>query len=398
MSSWQELTLGQLINDGCAELQTGPFGTMLNASEYTASGTPVIAVQDIGENKLIHNKFVYVDDNTVERLSKYRVLEGDIIFGRKGAVERRARIQKHEEGWLQGSDCIRVRFNDSIDSSFISYQFGSKTYREWMLQNSGGATMPSLNQEILKLLPIKLPGIEEQKAIATVLSSLDDKIDLLHRQNKTLEAMAETLFRQWFVEEAQEDWGDVRIDQLVEINARSLDKLYQYTNILYLDTGSLNQGVISELQSFTIEDAPSRAKRLVKHNDVLISTVRPDQKHYGIIKRPQDNLVVSTGFCVLSCIGIDPHFIYLLLTSNEMTEYLHSLAEGSTSTYPSLKPSDIGSLIFKKPPPNKLQEFADMSKSTWDKIFTNHNQIKTLEKLRDTLLPKLMSGEVRVAL
>jgi type I restriction enzyme, S subunit len=148
----------------------------------------------------------------------------------------------------------------------------------------------------------------------------------------------------------------------------------------------------------TLNDAPSRAKRLVQHNDVLISTVRPDQKHYGIIKNPLGKLVVSTGFCVLTCAKIDPHFIYLLLTNNEMTDYSHTIAEGSTSTYPSLKPSDIGSIVFQRPPDNKLKEFSNLAHDSWQKIEKNHIQIRTIEKLRDTLLPKLMSGEVRVAL
>ena len=104
MSEWKEYKLGELIANGHAELQTGPFGTMLNASEYVLEGTPVIAVQDIGENKLVYHKFVFVDENTAQRLSRYRVKENDIIFGRKGAVERRALIKKHEEGWLQGSN------------------------------------------------------------------------------------------------------------------------------------------------------------------------------------------------------------------------------------------------------------------------------------------------------
>jgi type I restriction enzyme S subunit len=124
--------------------------------------------------------------------------------------------------------------------------------------------------------------------------------------------------------------------------------------------------------------------------------VRPDQKHYGIIKNPIKNLVVSTGFCVLTCTKIDPHFIYLLLTNDEMTGYLHTIAEGSTSTYPSLKPSDIGDIVFQLPPDDRLKEFANIAHNSWGKIEKNHIQIRTLEKLRDTLLPKLMSGEVRV--
>ncbi len=153
---------------------------------------------------------------------------------------------------------------------------------------------------------------------------------------------------------------------------------------------------IESLQLLDLKEAPSRARRLVKQNDVLISTVRPDQKHYGIIKNPRPNLVVSTGFCVLTCLNIDPHFIYILLTNNEMTDYLHSIAEGSTSTYPSLKPSDIEKIEFLLPPKNKLDDFAAIASDNWNKIKLNHNQIRTLENLRNNLLPKLMSGEVRV--
>jgi type I restriction enzyme S subunit len=208
--------------------------------------------------------------------------------------------------------------------------------------------------------------------------------------------MAETLFRQWFVEEVKEDWEEVKIGDFVKTNTTSINKGYKYTCIKYLDTGSLSDGRIDFLQKLELDKAPSRAKRLVKHNDILISTVRPNQKHFGIIKKPVKNLVVSTGFCVVSCYKIDPHFIYMLLTSNEMTEYLHSIAEGSTSTYPSLKPSDIEAVCFFKPPKDKLIQFSEIANNNWNKIDYNQQQIRTLEKLRDTLLPKLMSGEVRV--
>lgn len=260
-----------------------------------------------------------------------------------------------------------------------------------------GAVQPKLNKATLSKIPLYLPSsTAEQKAIASVLSSLDDKIDLLHRQNKTLEAMAETLFRQWFIEEAKEDWEEVQVKEVTTLNRRSVGKNYIHGDILYLDTGSLTKGVVGELQSYSLNEAPSRAKRLVQHNDILISTVRPNQCHYGIVSEPKDNLVVSTGFCTITCETISPYFVYLLLTNTEMTEYLHSIAEGSTSTYPSLKPEDIGAVVFQMPPKELLQQFHNLAESYWQKIHSNHKQIQTLENLRDTLLPKLMSGEVRV--
>ena len=187
------------------------------------------------------------------------------------------------------------------------------------------------------------------------------------------------------------------VGDYVELNRASIDKNYSHNVIEYLDTGSLTEGKIEGFQTIALTDAPSRAKRLVQHNDVLISTVRPDQKHYGIIKYPIDNLVVSTGFCVITCTKIDPHFIYLLLTGEEMTDYLHTIADASTTTYPSLKPSDIGAITFQLPPDDRLKEFGEIAQDAWEKIEKNHIQIRTLEELRDTLLPKLISGQIRVS-
>ncbi|MCK6727141.1 MULTISPECIES: restriction endonuclease subunit S [Enterobacter cloacae complex] len=260
-----------------------------------------------------------------------------------------------------------------------------------------GAAQPKLNKASLNLIPLYLPIDEsEQKAIASILSSLKDKIDLLHCQNKTLESMAETLFRQWFIEESQDEWPEATLNQYVELNKSSIDKKYNIKEIQYLDTGSLTKGKISELKKILLSDAPSRAKRLVNNFDIIISTVRPDQCHYGICIDPPSNLVVSTGFCVITSKSLSPFFIYYLITSEDMTEYLHSIAEGSTSTYPSLKPEDIGNIPFLYPSEEKLKNFHDLVGSYWNKIHNNHKKIQTLETLRDTLLPKLMSGEVRV--
>ncbi|HDT5973850.1 TPA: hypothetical protein QHB94_005625, partial [Klebsiella michiganensis] len=260
-----------------------------------------------------------------------------------------------------------------------------------------GSSHPLLTQKLLNSIETKTAlNPNEQKSIASVLSSLDDKIDLLHRQNKTLESMAETLFRQWFIEEAQDEWPEKSLNQYVELNKSSISKKYDFKEIQYLDTGSLTKGKISELQTMLLSEAPSRAKRLVNEFDIIISTVRPDQCHYGICIDPPSNLVVSTGFCVISGKSISPFFIYYLLTSEDMTEYLHSIAEGSTSTYPSLKPEDIGNVLFLYPGEEKLKNFHKLVGSYWNKIHNNYKKIQTLETLRDTLLPKLMSGEVRV--
>jgi len=286
--------------------------------------------------------------------------------------------------------------NLEFEPDFIYWLLRTRDYQGYIVGSASGTSIMHTSPSRIEDYACLLPPLPEQKAIAGVLSSLDDKIDLLHNQNATLEKMAKTLFRQWFVEEAKEEWEDITVADMAIINQHTKNKNYPYSEIQYLDTGSITEGVIEGFQYYTLNDAPSRAQRLVKHNDILISLVRPNQKHYGIIKNPSSNLVVSTGFCVLSCRNMSHYFLYLFLTSNDMTEYLHSIAEGSTSAYPALKPSDIANLELKRPPADKFSEFNNYADSIWEKISHNQCQINTLTQLRNTLLPKLMTGEIKV--
>ncbi|MBW6481278.1 MAG: restriction endonuclease subunit S, partial [Bacteroidales bacterium] len=205
MCEWKELELGKL-----AEIQTGPFGSQLHQEDYVPVGTPLITVKNLGENKVTYNKLDFVSDQDKERLSKFILQEGDIVFSRVGYVDRRAFITKKESGWLFSGSTLRVRVMETstLNPKYLSYYFGQKRFKEDIKNMSVGATRPSLNTQLLEEVEIIIPPLPEQRAIASVLSSLDDKIDLLHRQNKTLEAMAETLFRQWFVEEADEGWEE----------------------------------------------------------------------------------------------------------------------------------------------------------------------------------------------
>jgi type I restriction enzyme S subunit len=201
-SDARESCLGEIISVGQAELQTGPFGTMLKAEEYSSEGTPVISVGEIKEGYLeIGTKTPRVSSETIERLPRFVLQENDIVFGRKGSTHRNALIKKEEEGYFLGSDGIRLRVNGkSICPRYLSYQLRGGKAVTWLKSNSEGTTMPSLNQDILFRFPITLLPIVEQKAIAHILGTLDDKIELNRKTNETLEAMAKALFQSWFVD------------------------------------------------------------------------------------------------------------------------------------------------------------------------------------------------------
>lgn len=192
----REITLGELLDETGGSIKTGPFGTVLKAAEYSRSGAPVISVGEVGHGHLrIHERTPRVPDDVVERLPEYRLRSGDIVFGRKGAVDRSAWLRAHEDGYFLGSDGIRVRVGNGADSRFVAYQLQSSRLRDWLIQHSAGTTMASLNQPTLERVPLRIPELVEQRGIAEVLGALDDKIAANAALVRTCDELAAALTR-----------------------------------------------------------------------------------------------------------------------------------------------------------------------------------------------------------
>ena len=196
-----EITVGQLEDAGVAEIQTGPFGTQLKSRDYTDEGVPVINVRNIGYGDLRPEKLEYVHEWTAERLNVHILAKSDIVFGRKGAVDRHLFVSDRQCGWLQGSDCIRLRLHgDHIIPRFVSYAFLRSYHKQWMLQQGGNkATMASLNQGILRRIALPFPTRKQQQDIVSILSAYDDLIENNRRRIALLEGAARLLYREWFV-------------------------------------------------------------------------------------------------------------------------------------------------------------------------------------------------------
>ena len=193
------------------------------------------------------------------------------------------------------------------------------------------------------------------------------------------------------------EWKEYKLGEVIKTNVESIGKDYPYSKILYLDTGSITRNNIDQYQEFELDKAPSRAKRLVKQDDIIYSSVRPNQLHYGYITNPANNLVVSTGFVTITCnkAYIEPKFLYYYLTQENITEYLHSVAEASTSAYPSLKASDIESLYIELPPLPEQIRIASILSSIDDKIDLLHRENKTLEAMAETLFRQWFIEEAK---
>ena len=266
-----------------------------------------------------------------------------------------------------------------------------------IINAESGTVFGSVNRNDLENILIRIPESSEQIQIASILSSLDDKIDLLHRQNKTLEQLAETLFRQWFVEEAENSWEEVSLSDIAihfkqNVNpSKSPNAIFIHYSLPAFDDGKEPQKEIGK-------DILS-GKYHVVSNSVLISKLNPrTPRIWGLFGSiDEENAICSTEFQIVKPKDIKWYcFIYCYLKSYKVAQELKGAASGTSGSHQRVNPQDIFNLTFRKPPKRLVDKFDDETKDSFQKIKSNTKQIRTLTQLRDTLLPKLMSGEVRV--
>lgn len=291
-----------------------------------------------------------------------------------------------------------VLSEDLVYNKFIYYWI--KNNIDYLQSIGTGTTFAEISGNVVKEIDIQLPPLPEQKAIASVLSSLDDKIDLLHQQNQTLEALAETLFRQWFIEEAKEDWEEgslgSMIDLVVDNRGKTPPTVEYKTEFPLIEVNAINTSDClvnyNVIRKYVVEETYNTWFR--KHlnvNDVIVSTVGT----IGVFSIFTSNIgCIAQNLIGLRSETISPYFIYLFLKTNK--EDILNLDIGGVQ--PSIKVPHLLDLKLKKPTIEVINKFHNLVKEYFNKIGANQQQIQTLTQLRDTLLPKLMSGEVRVQL
>ena len=393
------MQIGKLVQEGAITIKTGPFGTQLKAAEYQETGIPVLNVKNLGYGTVNSAKLDNVGADTVERLRIHLLQQGDIVFGRKGAVDRHAYIDNESDGWMQGSDCIRLRVEtDDINPRFLSYYFLTNQHKAFMISMcSHGTTMASLNQKILE--QIDFPCLERnyQDKIVEILSKIDEKGRVNQKINENLLQQARALFRKWFSITSS---GLYKLSDIADINPETYSPKENWSFVNYLDTSNITSGTINEVQYIipSEEKLPSRARRILRKDDVVFSTVRPNQLHYGIISNPKPNMLGSTGFAVIrSKYETMPNeIIYLALTESAFVEQMQQLAEQSVSTFPSIRPADLDACVLPEPKEDD-NNFMETIKSIFNAVAINNEENQRLATLRDTLLPRLMSGELDVS-
>lgn len=365
---WREVKLG----DVCINITDGSH---YSPKDYK-NGLPMFSVKDMMENGFDYSnpKTISTEDFEKLILSGCQPEKDDVLIAKDGSVMKHIFRVKNKPDYVLLSSIAILRPNINIVyPQFLVYAIKNPDIIDSILSKFvSGTGVPRIVLKDFKNVEIKIPPLPEQKAIASVLSSLDDKIDLLHRQNKTLESMAETLFRQWFVEEADEEWGETSLSEYA-VFSNGKSRPTEYGNIpVYGGNGILSYTNISNYSG----------------KSVIIGRVGA---YCGSLYYEDGEIWVSDNALHVSAKNENEiHYLFYLLKSMN----LNSMALGSS--HPLLTQSLLKSIEVISPPPSKILEFNNIAKSFRSKIKKDQQQIRILEELRDTLLSKLMNGEVKI--
>jgi len=368
------------------------------SNSYKNEGISLIRSQNVLDLQFSENGLAYIDDEQAEGLKNVIVEKNDILLNITG--DSVARVCKVPQRILparvnQHVAIIRAK-DDKLIPDFLLYNLVYKK-EELLSQSEIGATRRAITKGMIEKLKINLPPLPEQSAIASILSSLDDKIDLLHRQNKILEAMAETLFRQWFVEEADEEWETGKLGDIADINPQY--KLKKGDVSSYLEMKNLNTSTFNP-EGWCKREFSSGMK--FKNGDTLLARITPcleNGKTCYVNFLDEDEIGWgSTEYIVIRMKKpFHPFISYILAKDKDFRDFAISSMSGSSGRQ-RVQADMIKEYDTKLPPLEIIEKLNLQLTGIVPKLEKNARQIRTLEKMRDTLLPKLMSGEVRVEL
>ena len=414
MSNQINSTLGDLVKAGGGIIHTGPFGSQLHAEDYVAQGIPCIMPANMRDNRVDISNISFISDEDAQRLSKYLVKEGDIVYSRRGNVTLKALIRKNEAGYFCGTGCLLLRPGNLLDSDYLTYYLSTPKIQSWIISQAIGATMPNLNTGILSRIPFSGPEKSVQKKISSALRAIDDKLEINNRINAELEAMAKTLYDYWFVQfdfpdangkpyktsggkmeynttlkrEIPAGWAVNTLSQIANITMGQSPAGESYNEdgigTLFFQ-GSTDFGwLFPTPRQYTTSPA-----RMAKKGDILLSVRAP----VGDMNIANADCCIGRGLAALNSKSSSDGFLFYVMKYFKQV-FDRRNAEGTT--FGSMTKDDLHSLQVVCPEPGLLKRYDDIVSEYNKMIFTRSLENQDLTKLRDWLLPLLMNGQITV--
>jgi len=402
------------LNSLCTKkdgIQTGPFGSQLHMRDYQDRGTPIITVEHIGGYRIRHTDLPLVSDDDKRRLNRYILQKDDIVFSRVGSVDRVSSVHEEETGWLLSGRCLRVRPDPhEINSVFLSYFFRLPAFKNHINRIAVGATMPSLNTHLLSNVEVIVPDRTEQDNIAEVLTTFDRLIDLDSGMNEVLESIARAIFKSWFI-----DFDPVH----AKAEGRMPFGMDEETVSLFPDSfegselGEIPKGwhvcKIGDVISLEYGKALKKGSRIdgpipvygsngqIGWHDEIITKgpgiVVGRKGNPGIVTwAPSSFYAIDTTFYVVPKEKIQSiHYLFFALKEKNLSD------AAADSAVPGLNRNIAYNNELLIPPKRIVDSFDSIVCSLFKMIHACERQSQTLSSIRDALLPKLLSGEIRIS-
>ena len=431
-SEWPRVALTDLI-----DLQLSSVDKKSKANEQAVQ---LCNYMDVYNNSFIHAGMDFMPATATEReIARCSLAAGDVVITKDSEkhddIGVPALVREDIPNLVCGYHLAILRPRVSVvDGAYLFYALSTDQAQEQFHSYANGITRFGLRKSDIGLVEIPLPPLSEQRSIAQVLGTLDDKIELNRRMNETLEAMARALFKSWFVDfepvrakmegrwrrgeslpglpaehydlfpdrlvpselgEIPEGWDVKTLGELVELNPESWSRMNSPADVEYVDLANTKWGVIEITQHFLWQDAPSRARRVLRLGDTVVGTVRPGNGSYSLIGN--DGLTGSTGFAVLRPLHLRfRELVYLSATASDNIEWLTHRADGAA--YPAVRPEIVAETEVAIPTAETdvLDCFSKAAGSILDKMELTKTESRILAAHRDALLPGLVSGEVTV--
>ena len=396
--------------------------------EKTNSGIPLITAKIIKGGRIETPTEFIAQDNYDSWMRRGIPKAGDVVLTVEAPLGEVAQLGHEKIALAQRVVTLRGKAG-LLDNTFLLYLLQTEEMQDQLKARATGTTVLGIKQSELRKISLHLPPIEMQVSAAGTLKALDDRITLLRETNATLEAIAQALFKSWFVDfdpvhakqqgiapEGMDDataalfpdsfeeselglvprgWRVGSLANLATLNAESWTAKKHPDTVRYIDLANAKDNEIAEVTIYAFDEAPSRARRVLRDGDTIVGTVRPGNRSFAFIHQAESNLTASTGFAVLRPREIEnTEFVYLAATHDSTIEHLAHLADGGA--YPAVRPEVVAGIECILPSSTLMQAFHYVAAPLLACVAENQQQAQTLASLRDTLLPRLISGKLRL--
>ena len=407
MSEWKKVKLGDIAS----AIQTGPFGSQLHQSDYSDVGTPVVMPKDIVCGKIDVSAIARVESHHVERLSRHKINEGDILYARRGDVGKCAYTDKSQTGWLCGTGCLRVTVDKAkAMPEFVFFQLQKKDTVGWVEKHAIGATMLNLNTSILSNVPIELPSLSTQHRIASILSRYDSLIENYQKQIKLLEEAAQRLYKEWFVDLHFPGHENTKIVDGVPEGWEKKPALDFFEMSIGKTPPRAQKQWFTKVSNGIPWVSISDMKDTMFVQKTAEELTQDACENYNIKVVPKGTILLSFKLTVgrVAFAGADvctneaiAHFQkegdeWKAYTLMYLRNYNYDSLGNTSGISKAVNSTIIKNMPFVMPCTAILQEFSQRVLPFIKQTENLQTQIRLLTEARDRLLPKLMSGEIEV--